>query len=238
MERELDEAGLVLVPSRIVGAQVAAAGVNSERIAVEPLGVDVLEFSPAPSKAQEVNGGLRCLFVGQVCHRKGIRFLLEAARRLQGLPVTFTLVGPMRSPELMLGLPSNVQWKGGTSHQQVAAEMRSADVLLLPALEDSFGLVTTEAMASGLPVVVSDHCGSSELVADGACGIVVAAGDTRALVDAICLLLEEPRRRHAMGIEARRRMVAGRSWEAYGQCVLDRIDRQPSRQANLELATV
>jgi glycosyltransferase involved in cell wall biosynthesis len=83
---------------------------------------------------------------------------------------------------------------------------------------------------------VSDHCGSSELVADGGAGIVIPAADSRALEDAIRLLLDEPARRQAMGIEARRRMVAGRSWQSYGQCVLDRIDRQPSRAAGLEVA--
>jgi glycosyltransferase involved in cell wall biosynthesis len=237
MERELEEAGLILVPSRFVAAQLAAAGVPADRVAVEPRAVDVLEFSPAPAARGVAHEGLRCLFVGQICHRKGIRFLLEAARRLEAMPVTFTLVGPMRSPELMHRLPSNVTWKGSASHQQIAAEMQGADVLLLPSLEDAFGLVTTEAMASGLPLVVSDHCGSSELVADGAAGIVIPAADSRALEDAIRSLLDEPDRRHAMGIEARRRMVAGRSWQSYGQCVLDRIDRQPSRMAGLEVAT-
>src|SRR5207302_1989085 len=123
-------------------------------------------------------------------------------------------------------LAANVTWKGSLGRQQIAEEMRGADVLLLPSLEDAFGLVTMEAMASGLPVVVSDHCGSSELVADGAAGIVIPAADTTALENAIRRLLEEPERRRAMGYEARRRMVAGRSWESYGQYVLDRIGRQ------------
>ena len=237
MERELEEAGLVLVPSRFVAAQLAAAGVPADRVAVEPRAVDVLEFSPMPPARAAANNHLRCLFVGQVCHRKGIRFLLEAARRLESLPVTFRLVGPMRSHELMGHLPSSVTWKGSLGHQQIADEMRRADVLVLPSLEDAFGLVTMEAMASGLPVVVSDHCGSSELVADGAAGIVIPAADTAALQNAIRFLLDEPDRRQAMGIEARRRMVAGRSWESYGQCILDRIDRQPSRTPGLEVAT-
>jgi glycosyltransferase involved in cell wall biosynthesis len=114
--------------------------------------------------------------------------------------------------------------------------MAVADVLLLPSLEDAFGLVTTEAMASGLPVVVSDLCGSSELVADGGAGIVIPAADSPALELAIRSLLEEPDRRRAMGLEARRRMVAGRSWESYGRCVLDRIGRQPSGEAALAVA--
>lgn len=236
MERELEEAGLVLVPSRFVAAQLATAGVRADRVAVEPRAVDVLEFSPAPPVRGATHYAMRCLFVGQICHRKGIRFLLEAARRLEAMPVTFTLVGPMRSPELMRRLPSNVTWKGSASHQQIAAEMQRAEVLLLPSLEDAFGLVTTEAMASGLPVVVSDHCGSSELVTDCESGLVIPAGDAKALENAIRFLFEEPDRRQAMGIEARRRMVAGRSWQSYGQCVLDRIDRQPSRTAGLEVA--
>jgi glycosyltransferase involved in cell wall biosynthesis len=235
MERELEEAGLVLVPSRLVADQLAAAGVPADRIDIEARGVNVLEFSPPALSKKSSQGNLRCLFVGQVCHRKGIRFLLEASRRLAGLPVTFRLVGPMRSNELMGHLPASVTWKGSLGHQQIADEMRRADVLVLPSLEDAFGLVTMEAMASGLPVVVSDHCGSSELVADGAAGIVIPAADTTALVNAIRSLLEQPDRRRAMGREARRRMVAGRSWESYGQCILDRIGRHATRAAGMEL---
>ena len=235
VESELEEAGLVLVPSRFVADQLAAAGVPAGRIDVEARGVNVLEFSPQPASKAASQRNLRCLFVGQICHRKGVRFLLEAARRLAGLPITFRLVGPLRSPELLAHLPSNVTWKGSLGHQQIADEMRGADVLLLPSLEDAFGLVTMEAMASGLPVVVSDHCGSSELVADGGAGIVIPAADTTALVNAIRRLLEEPERRRAMGYEARRRMVAGRSWESYGQYVLDRIGRQGTPTAAAEV---
>ena len=235
-ERELDEAGLVLVPSRLVADQLAAAGVPRDRVDVEPRAVDVLEFSPASSAKVAARRDLRCLFVGQICHRKGVRFLLEAAGRLAGLPVTFTLVGPLRSPDLMRRLPENVTWKASLAHSEIAAEMRAADVLLLPSLEDAFGLVTLEAMASGLPVVVSDHCGSSELLADGAAGIVVPAADTEALANAVQLLLEEPQRRRAMGLEGRRRMVAGRTWEGYGHCVLDRIGRQSAQRASAEVS--
>jgi glycosyltransferase involved in cell wall biosynthesis len=83
--------------------------------------------------------------------------------------------------------------------------------------------VAVEAMASGLPVVVSDHAGSSEVISNGRDGFVIAAGDVQALVDAIERLVESADLRAAMGEAARRRVENENSWNAYGDAVLQRI---------------
>jgi glycosyltransferase involved in cell wall biosynthesis len=224
LERELELADLVLVPSHAIAGQLEVSGISSMNVIVEPYGVDPGLFrprrTPRPSDSQRP---LRCLFVGTISHGKGVRFLLEAARWLQAWPVQFLLIGPIRAPELLRDVPENVEWAAGVTHNDAAEAMRRADLFVIPSVEDAYPLVTLEAMASGLPVIVSDHAGTSELITNGVDGLVVEAGSAHALVVAIQRLLDDAQMRQSMGEAARRRIEAGCSWDAYGDRVLDRL---------------
>jgi glycosyltransferase involved in cell wall biosynthesis len=94
--------------------------------------------------------------------------------------------------------------------------MREADVFVLPSLEDSFGLVVLEAMATALPVVVTDHVGASEVIDSGVTGVVVPAGDEAEMKSAIRRLADDPELRVRVGRAARDRVVTDRSWASYG----------------------
>ena len=226
VEAELALADLVLAPSRFVAGQLLAHGVPSDKIALLPYGVDLRAFHP---RLQQVSAPdkrpLECLYVGQISHRKGIRVLLDAARRCRQLPVRFRLIGPMVSAEVFDGgLPDNVIYEGPNLPGGVAEAMRQADLFVLPTLEDSFALVVFEAMATGLPVVVTCNAGSAELIEDGLDGLIVLAGDATALTEAIRRLLEQPALRQQLGDAARAKVQAAHSWDAYGAAVLQAID--------------
>jgi glycosyltransferase involved in cell wall biosynthesis len=218
---ELELADLVLVPSRAIARQLLDVGVPGERIVLEPYGVDAADFHPGPDRGIR-EGAALVLFVGNVCHGKGIRFLIEAARQLRSWPVRFLLIGPLRAPELLAGAPDNVEWMGGVVHDQVAEAMRRADLFVVPSIEDAYPLVTLEAMASGLPVIVSDHAGTSELVTPGVDGLIVKAGETPPLVAAIERLIEDDELRRRIG-QAGRQKVVGHTWGAYTERVLNRL---------------
>jgi glycosyltransferase involved in cell wall biosynthesis len=230
IENELEFADLVLVPSRFVARQLDAVGVPAERVVVEPFGVDSSDFRP-PDEGRKPPRGDRavCLFVGQISHRKGVGILLQAARMLRDRPVEFQLVGPMISPEVVRGMPENVRWLGARLQGGVGAAMRRADLFVLPSVEDAFGLVTLEAMASGLPVVVTDHVGASELISNRMDGMIVPAGDAGSLAAAIAELVEQDDLRRALGPAARKLVQEQCSWESYGDRVLasitDRLGR-------------
>jgi glycosyltransferase involved in cell wall biosynthesis len=219
--RELELADLVLVPSRAIARQLLDVGVPGERILLQPYGVDATLFHPGPDRRMR-GGTALVLFVGNVCHGKGIRFLIEAARHLRSWPVRFLLIGPLRAPELLRGAPDNVEWMGGVVHDQVAEAMRRADLFVVPSIEDAYPLVTLEAMASGLPVIVSDHAGTSELVTPGVDGLIVKAGETPPLVAAIERLIEDDELRLRIG-QAGRQKVVGHTWDAYAERVLNRL---------------
>ncbi len=222
---ELNQASIILVPSQFIARQLVARAVPATHISVQPYGVDVERFQPRD--APLVNSTtMRLLYVGEISLRKGIPFLIEAALRLPS--IALTLIGPVVSPELLRKLPSNVHYAGNRPSPQIPASIQSADALVLPSLEDSYGLVVLEAMASGLPVIVSSHAGASEIIESGREGIIVPPGDVTALVRAIEWLADEPTARVDMGSRGRT-MVADRyTWGHYCDRVINLLNRRMS----------
>lgn len=223
VEAELELADLVLAPSRFVAGQLVAHGVSLSKIATLPYGVDLGAFHPSEQRAR-AQRTLECLYVGQISYRKGINVLLEAARRCEGLPVRFRLVGPVVSREVLDGLPDNVVYEGTSLPGGVADAMRRADLFVLPTIEDSFALVVFEAMATALPVVTTTHAGASELIEDGLDGLIVPPGNAEALAESIGRLVEQPELRHRLGEAAYQKVQGAHSWEAYGKSVLAAIE--------------
>lgn len=231
VEAELSLADLVLVPSRFVAKQLVAHGVSSDKIAMLPYGVDLRAFHPQ-SQPESVKHAVELLYVGQISHRKGIRVLLDAARRCRELLVRFRLIGPMVSSEVFAGgLPDNVTYAGASLPGGVAEAMRRADLFVLPTLEDARALVVLEAMASALPVVTTINNGSGELIEDGRDGLIIPPGDANALVRAVTRLVKEPELRRQLGDAARQKVQGAHSWDAYGASVLQAIDARSQQLA-------
>ena len=215
VEKEMRLADIILVPSVFIAEQMRD---YANKVVMQPYGVDLKQFSPGPSDSR-----FRCnvLTVGQIAYRKGFTTLIEVARHLPDY--TFHAVGPIVVPSLLKALPSNLKYAGLVMHQEVAAVMRSADVFVLPSFEDAFPLVTLEAMASGTPVIISDHAGTSEVVEEGATGHVFEAGNVGQLASCITQIVENPSVRERMSQSARAAVVASHSWDDYSSAVLDAI---------------
>jgi glycosyltransferase involved in cell wall biosynthesis len=163
------------------------------------------------------------LFVGEVGLRKGVAYLLAAFEALDA-PATLRLVGPVdkRFVRAIGGLPDGVEAVGVKTGQALAAEFRDADVFVLPSVEDGYGVVTTEAMAAGLPAIVSSNCGSADAVREGVNGYVVPVRDAMALRERLEALLSDADLRRRMG-GAAASSVQGWSWEESGEAHLRQI---------------
>ena len=110
--------------------------------------------------------------------------------------------------------------------------MAGASVLVLPSIQDGFGLVVLEAMASGLPVIVSDHVGAKDCVREGVDGFIVPVRDIEALADRLLWLHDHPSQRDAMGARARERAM-GYSWEAYRYRLAEKIQALADRRTTM-----
>lgn len=209
---EYREADVIVVTSSFVRRTFIEQGVPASKIIVVPYGVAP---SPAPQRHTH-DGPPRILFVGGCSLRKGIPYLVEAFKELR-TPATLRLVGRANDDlfRRIGGLPPGIEAVGPKTGAALAAEYAHADVFVLPSVEDGFGLVTLEAMNAGLPVIVSDHAGSAEVVRDGVNGFVVPARDASALAALLDDLLSDPARRTRMGANARATAEA-RTWDTYG----------------------
>jgi glycogen synthase len=137
------------------------------------------------------------LFVGRMVHEKGGRYLVEAMPHLLGnLPnAKAVLVG--RGPYLeelqrrsqKLGVAKQVHFTGYLPEEELQALIRVADIGAFPSLYEPFGIVALEAMAAGVPIVVSDVGGLAEIVADEYSGLKVPPQSGAHLAWAILRLL-------------------------------------------------
>jgi len=144
------------------------------------------------------HSGTRFLFVGRIWEEKGILELLQAIG--EHYPLTVVGDGPRRA-ELALRYPL-VRFLGWLPPEQVAQEMREALAVILPSVYlEAFGLVVAEALALGVPVVVSDRAGAASLVEPGVNGFVVDMGRPAQLLDS-CAALMDARRASSMSRQA------------------------------------
>jgi len=183
-------ADLVVAPSAFVRDSLCAAGVPAERIRLVPYGVDL----PPPVARDGAARGcrpLRLLFAGHADLRKGVHHLLRAVEDLAPRHVTLRIAGEIGLvPEIVTGHAGRVEFLGRLARGDMARQFQWADVLVLPSLLEGSATVTYEALAHGLPLIVTRNAGA--LMRDGREGQIVAAGATAPLRAAIERYLDEP----------------------------------------------
>ena len=145
-----------------------------------PNGVD-LSLARPDHERPRADEELRLLFVGRAEGRKGLPILLRAfeALRSADVPARLTIAGATREEvEPLLLDPEGVEIVGRVSEEEKWRLLGEADLLVAPSLGgESFGMVLTEAFASGTPVVASDIAGYRDVVRDGVDGLLVPMGD-------------------------------------------------------------
>jgi glycosyltransferase involved in cell wall biosynthesis len=182
-------------------------GVPENRVTVLPPGLD-LRFWRAPDRqsriAQSRKQGFTVLHVGTDPHRKGADLLLALAREPEFQEVTFRFV----TSNLDARQLPNVHVHAGL--QPNSAELqelyRAADVFVLPTRADTYSMVALEAMATGLPVIISRVGGIEDIVEEGSTGFLTAPDDLSMLRDRIRRLRAQPALALSMGESGRRRI--------------------------------
>src|SRR5918994_708181 len=176
------------------------------RYHVVPNGVDISAARLDPARPHRE---LRILFVGRAEERKGLPVLLRAFEALRGAGVEARLTVAGATPEEVQPLllePEGVEVAGRVSEDEKWRLLGATDVLCAPSLGgESFGMVLTEAFASGTPVVASDIAGYRDVVRDGVDGLLAPMGDAVELGEALHGLAFDPDRRIRMATAARER---------------------------------
>lgn len=140
----------------------------------------------------------RVLFAGRPVAKKGFDVALAAAAGAEG---AYRLV--VAGPEVLpAGVPAGVELLGRLAPERMAEAYRAADALLVPSHGEGLPLVAQEALASGLPVVMTDDPGYRETMAPGRPGVRLAARTPAAMGAAVAELLSDPGRRAEASVAA------------------------------------
>lgn len=169
------------------------------------------QYEPAVNKRN-----LKILFVGGLSQRKGIANLFEAIEEFKN-HVELTVVGRKavdNCAALNQALTKH-KWISSLPHTEILNLMKTQDVLIFPSLFEGFGLVITEAMSQGTPVITTERTAGPDLIKHGENGWLIEAGSTDSLKDAIENLLSNPSLTAKIGKEALK-TAQKRPWQSYG----------------------
>jgi glycosyltransferase involved in cell wall biosynthesis len=204
-----------------------------DRVEVAVPGVDAAELAPGTATA----GAL--LSVAAVIPGKGHDVLLDALATLTGLRWQCSCVGSLERDPMFVerlrrriaagGMDDRVRFSGPQAGADLAGSYGAADVLVLPSRAETYGMVVTEALARGLPVVAAHVGGVSEALGHGADGVrpglLVPPDDAAALADALRAWLEDANLRRRLRRAARERRESLADWSTTTAAVGDVLER-------------
>lgn len=214
-DAEIALADHVITCSTLARDSYVAAGVPADRVHVLPLGFDPGIFTPGDDPDR--TGPVRLAFVGRFTRVKGADVLAAAVEKLAANSTPYELriaADPSGDQEIRARLDAKASLLGKLPHDQLPDLYRWADALVLPSRFDSFGLVVLEALACGLPVIVSDRVGAKDFVEHGVNGMIVPSGDVDALADTLTQLARAPETVRAMR-SAALASARGAEWARY-----------------------
>jgi glycosyltransferase involved in cell wall biosynthesis len=163
--------------------QIKAMGTPVERIFPFGYFVPALSGNVGVNKVHEPNA-LRLVFVGSLIARKGLPTLLAAVQRLrvEGVDLTLDVYGPGDASSLA---GPGIEYRGIIPFGSAQKVIRAYDILVLPSLEDGWGVVVNEALMQGVPALVSNTCGARTLVKVSGAGSIFEAGSADDLMRAL-----------------------------------------------------
>jgi len=234
-KKTAQQASLIVAVSRYSADKIVKHyNVNAAKIRVVPNGVDTERFKPEENSTETKQkfglGSEPCLlFVGSLIPRKGLPYLVEAAKKVVKEKANTQILivgdGPSRSPLNASiasgGLAGNFRFLGSLKDSQLPKIYNCADVFVLPSVQEGQGIVLLEAQASGVPVVAFDAGGVKEAVRDGETGLLVKPGDTDGLAEALIKLLNNKQLRATLGQNGRRFVNANYTWDVSAKKMLE-----------------
>jgi len=227
---EWELADRVICASEFTRSTFEDAGYDVGKVRVVPYGCP----DPIPEEAA-INGGsppsapLRLLWAGTFTIRKGAHILLDTWREWNPGPgVRLDIYGRNLLPEECLTtLPGEIRFHAPVSRPELLRTMQTSDLLVFPTLYDGFGMVVTEALSRGLPVLTTRCAGASTFIRDRENGLLIQENSVAALHEALQWCADHRESLPSMRIEALR-SAASWQWHHY---------RESLRQSFLSLST-
>lgn len=217
---EYASADLLIVSSSLSRRLLIENGIPADRIEVIHLGGREAPGSPDTVGTRGASA-LDVVYVGKVSVAKGCHVLLQAWTTLGSQDARLAMVGRNQLPA-SVRIPPGVEMLGSLPHAAVLDLLPQFDVVVLPTLCDSFGVVILEALERGVPVITTANAGAADLVHEGENGWIVAAGDAEALTERLAWCERNVRSVRAMRTQVRRGSRL-RTWPDFRRDVRDTL---------------
>jgi glycosyltransferase involved in cell wall biosynthesis len=216
-EAEYAQADAISIPSQFAWRTFVEMGIDAKKLRKIPYGVRLDRFYQSD---QPSSGSFDVLFAGAVSIRKGIPYLLEAFANFNHPSKILRLAGAIE-PEMRSLLSrfdlTGVELLGPLPQPELVQWMSRSHVLVLPSIEDGFGLVMAQAMAYGTPVIASEHTGGADLFTNGVEGFIVPIRSPDAIRERLLWLADAPEVRQRMSEAALARVRSLGGWHDYGE---------------------
>lgn len=241
----LQWADLLIAVSDGVRAKAIQGGLSPERVVTLYSGIDPGKIGPAGNgrRVREAHGlSQESLVIGSVANivpKKGFDILIRAAagarREIDGLACLIVGADDRGLQEGLERLGESLGLRGRLCfagfQEDVAAYLAAMDLFVLASVDEGFGIVLLEAMASGKAVVATAVDGPPEIIEDGQTGLLVPPRDHEALAAALVELLRDPDRRASMGRKGRARVEAVFTLDSQMRTLTGLYDRLLSRRS-------
>jgi len=218
---ELALADVVICPSQFVLESLPEA-IRREKQCV------VAEFGSPPANPEAVRRAsdsekLRVLFAGSLTQRKGLADVFAAMKLLKRHDVELIVMGsPIAPMEFYRSQYRDFTYMSTRPHDEVLKLMQSCDVLVLPSIAEGRALVQQEAMANGLPLIVTENTGGEDLIVEGETGFLVPIRSPDKIAEKVAWLADH--RGNLPGMrEASIRKAGQYPWQRYTDTILASI---------------
>ena len=212
---EYEHADYILTLSEFAKATLLKFGVDEHKIKVVSLGYNPQVFKPKTQYPISNSPKLKLIYTGTFTKRKGIHLLLQAVKELNLPGLELTIIGPILDGEELFE-----QYKGWFTyydflhHEEMVNYFHESDVYVFPSYLDSWAMTVIEAMACGLPVIVTENTGAKDAVVDGESGFVLKIDEKEALKEKIRFFYHQPSQIEVFGRQAVK-AATNYKWENY-----------------------
>ena len=214
-QSEYDEADYIVIPSSFVKRTFIDAGYDSERLIVEPYGVDLAEFPFKPIDHKP----FRFIYVGAMSFRKGVHYLLKAFSELKLKGAELWLVGGMHDEmkPVFKKYEGLFRYIGSQNQSDLWKYYNQCDAFCICSVEEGMAMVQMQAMACGLPIICTTNTGGEDLCVEGESGYVLPIRDVEALKERMLEVHQHQAVCRDMGRAARLEIQSNYAWEIYGK---------------------
>lgn len=215
---EFKLADYIMVLSQKAKETLIDKGVPPQKIFVNSCGVDISTFQPLPAGPKNK---FRIVYCGSITPRKGLHYLLQAFNEMSLPNSELLIIGNISDLEYFEKLKKfqskYISFNGPCPQNELPRLYAKGSIFILPSIADGFGMVVTQALACGLPVIITSNVGAKDIIVEGVNGYVIAPGDIKAMKKQILRLYSDKILLKKMSSSALETSVNNMTWDSYGE---------------------